>query len=246
MKLAAREASHYTAKGDSVAASRSLALGERAVARQRLALPSPAVAPSDTRGLAASIDMEALEQGLSLEELALMADFEAEDKDLVPSTSTAASRSTEATSRPGKRPRGVPDVSAPEDGEGTGRNAEDAEDAHDDADSDDDDSSSDDDEEQEAALMAELARVRAEREQEAAKRREEEEAAAAEETEVAAASSNPLLSIGGATAGGVRRRWDEDVVFRSQVQPDNKPRRRFINDTLRNDFHKSFMRRYVQ
>lgn len=251
MKLAEREAAHYTLQGNSVAAARALALGERS-ARLRLALPeAAAAAPADTRGLAASVDREALEQGLTEEELALLAEFGADDRDIEPAAASRPSRAADAASKPGKRQRETPADAAGAASHvvrahGVATEGDDGcEDAEDNADDSSNDSS-DDDEEQEAALMAELARVRAEREQEAAKRRAEEEAAAAAGAEATAATSNPLLDLAGQTAGGVRRRWDEDVVFRSQVQPDHKPPRRFINDTVRNDFHRSFMRRYVQ
>ena len=38
----------------------------------------------------------------------------------------------------------------------------------------------------------------------------------------------------------VRCRWDDDVVFRNQGKTEKRPKR-FINDTIRNDFHVNFM-----
>jgi len=43
----------------------------------------------------------------------------------------------------------------------------------------------------------------------------------------------------------VKRRWDDDVIFKNQArEPDNK--KRFINDTIRNDFHKKFLEKYIK
>jgi protein CWC15 len=116
---------------------------------------------------------------------------------------------------------------------------------------DDDDDDEDEDDEDEA-LYAELAKIRAER---------AAENAAAESLK--AVAGNPLLGniadgLSGdgddeSTAGqppavsfGVKRRWDDDVVFRNQSKREPKPEVRFINDTTRNDFHRRFLRRFVR
>ena len=39
---------------------------------------------------------------------------------------------------------------------------------------------------------------------------------------------------------GIKNRWDDDVVFRNQGKTEKK-RKRFINDTIRSDFHMNFM-----
>ena len=45
----------------------------------------------------------------------------------------------------------------------------------------------------------------------------------------------------------VKRRWDDDVIFKNQARGmSDKPKKRFINDTLRSDFHRKFMNKYVQ
>lgn len=119
----------------------------------------------------------------------------------------------------------------------------------DDSDSDDDDD--DDDEDEEAELMRELAKIKAERA--AAKQKEEEEAAAKAEEErmIDIARGNPLLDPKRGQGGqefGVKRRWDDDVVFRNQARgtEEKGKRREFVNDLLRSDFHKKFMGRYVR
>ena len=110
-----------------------------------------------------------------------------------------------------------------------------------DSDSDSDDDSDDDD----AALMAELERIKKERAEEATKRAEEDQLAEEAERGAQLGQGNPLLNAGAAATGGVKRRWDDDVVFRNQAN-EPKVQRRFINDTVRSDFHKRFLNRYIR
>jgi protein CWC15 len=110
------------------------------------------------------------------------------------------------------------------------------------ADIDSDDSDSDD----ELALQRELEKIKAERAAEAA-RQEEEEAA---ERAMTAATGNPLMNLGeGQTSGSsskMKRQWNDDVVFRNQTRGEPQQKKRFINDAIRSDFHKSFMKKYIQ
>jgi len=117
------------------------------------------------------------------------------------------------------------------------------------SDSDDDSNESDDDsdEDEEAALQAELAKIRAERE--AVKAKAEAEAAAQEQDQLeeAALIGNPLLHSEPAEATGkLKRRWNEDVVFRNQAKGEPEQKKRFINDTVRNDFHKRFLNKFIK
>ncbi|CAG8461687.1 24341_t:CDS:2 [Dentiscutata erythropus] len=58
-----------------------------------------------------------------------------------------------------------------------------------------------------------------------------------------AMNGNPLLR----KDFSVKRRWDDDVIFKNQARGvDDKPKKRFINDTLRSDFHRKFMNKYVK
>jgi protein CWC15 len=102
-----------------------------------------------------------------------------------------------------------------------------------------------DDEDETAELMRELAKIKAERAAE--KQRQEEEAAAEQQAqrEEAIAFGNPLLNPEGGDAFAVKRRWDEDVVFRVK-EKDESGKKDFINDMLRSDFHRSFMKKYVR
>ena len=102
------------------------------------------------------------------------------------------------------------------------------------ADSDDDDDDDDDDDEE--AL------------------RQEREAASTEaaERDSSILQGNPLLDptrLGASAAAGgsfaVKRRWDDDVVFKNQSR-EAKKERTFINDTVRNDFHRRFLSKYIK
>jgi hypothetical protein len=54
---------------------------------------------------------------------------------------------------------------------------------------------------------------------------------------------NPLLNP---TSFTVKRRWDDDVVFKNQARGELKTAKRFINDTIRNDFHRKFLNKYMK
>lgn len=119
-----------------------------------------------------------------------------------------------------------------------------------------DDDSSDDDEDETAALMAELTKIKRERQEE--KERQEREAAEANavDREAEIALGNPLLnlqaalgrspstssSVAGSSVTGsfaVKRRWDDDLIFKNQAAGvDEKPKKEFVNDLLRTEFHR--------
>mmetsp|Transcript_24779 Transcript_24779/g.54106 ORF Transcript_24779/g.54106 Transcript_24779/m.54106 type:complete len:236 (+) Transcript_24779:155-862(+) len=113
------------------------------------------------------------------------------------------------------------------------------------------DSDDDDDDDETEELMRELERIKKERAQEAARKEREEAEMAAKEKDSAILQGNPLLdpTRTGANASGnfqVKRRWDDDVVFKNQSREPKKEARRFINDTVRNDFHRKFLSRYIK
>lgn len=105
--------------------------------------------------------------------------------------------------------------------------------------------------------MAELNKIKRERQEE--KERQEREAAEANavDREAEIAMGNPLLNLQaalGKTPGGsgssvagtsvtgsfaVKRRWDDDLIFKNQaVGVDDKPKKEFVNDLLRTEFHR--------
>ena len=70
------------------------------------------------------------------------------------------------------------------------------------------------------------------------------------EREAAMLTGNPLLadvSDGGGADFSVKRRWGDDAIFKNQARDEPKhATKRFINDTVRNDFHRKFLKRYIR
>ena len=138
----------------------------------------------------------------------------------------------------------------------------------DDDDDDEDDSDEEDDEDDEALLQAELAKIRAEREEKKQQQEAKEAAVEMQAAEQAAMIGNPLLNfhhhhhnasdtasvVSGMThttaasgGGRLKRRWNDDIVFRNQAKTEPKQtEKRFINDTVRNDFHKRFLNKFIR
>lgn len=114
------------------------------------------------------------------------------------------------------------------------------------SDSEDDDEDSDEDES--AELMRELNKIKAERAAAAAAQAEKEAQKAAEQREKDIALGNPLLNAEQGRDFGVKRRWDDDVVFKNQARgtEERGKEKRFVNDLLRSDFHRRFMDKYVR
>ena len=74
----------------------------------------------------------------------------------------------------------------------------------------------------------------------------EERVRAAREVEEAGRAEERARFVATGSGSGVRRRWDDDVVFRHQARDEPPAKKRFLNDTIRNDFHLKFLKRYVK
>lgn len=107
------------------------------------------------------------------------------------------------------------------------------------------DSDDESDEDDTAELLAELNRIKKERAMEEAKKEAEQKAREEQIRMENILRGNPLTA--GKGEFKVKRRWDDDVVFkncsREDVDDKVKP---FINDTIRSEFHKKFMEKYIQ
>ncbi|KAL1817327.1 uncharacterized protein LOC108220513 [Daucus carota subsp. sativus] len=110
--------------------------------------------------------------------------------------------------------------------------------------SDDESDDEDDDEDDTEALLAELEQIKKERAEDKLRkeRQEQEEQLKVKEAELI--RGNPLLN--NATSFSVKRRWDDDVVFKNQTRGETKTPKRFINDTIRSDFHRKFLQKYMK
>ncbi|KAK8736309.1 hypothetical protein OTU49_004935 [Cherax quadricarinatus] len=119
----------------------------------------------------------------------------------------------------------------------------------DDPQDDDDDASDSDDSDDEAVLFAELERIRRERAEEETRKQQERQEQEERIRMENIISGNPLLNLAAASKSDmkVKRRWDDDVVFKNCAasEPD-KTEKAFINDSLRSEFHKRFMEKYVK
>lgn len=100
----------------------------------------------------------------------------------------------------------------------------------------------DDEDEDTEELMRELAKIKKEREaeEEATKAitRKQDERARRDEI----MKGNPLLSTGDFS---LKRKWDDDTVFKNQARTAPKMKQRYINDAVRSDFHRKFLNKYV-
>eukprot|EP00457_Paulinella_chromatophora_P016419 gb/GEZN01017224.1/.p1 GENE.gb/GEZN01017224.1/~~gb/GEZN01017224.1/.p1 ORF type:complete len:257 (+),score=53.98 gb/GEZN01017224.1/:96-773(+) len=117
----------------------------------------------------------------------------------------------------------------------------------DDEDDDDSENESDDGEDEEAELLKELEKIKKEREEEKRRKEEEEQAALEAQNQEAVLRGNPLMAeeLTG-DSFSVKRRWDDDVAFKNQARDVVKAKKRFINDTIRSDFHRMFLGKYIK
>lgn len=62
------------------------------------------------------------------------------------------------------------------------------------------------------------------------------------------ATDSPRATTSIASTFAVKRRWDDDLIFKNQaVGIDDKPKKgEFVNDLLRSEFHKKFMNRFIK
>ncbi|EIM22958.1 Cwf15/Cwc15 cell cycle control protein [Wallemia mellicola] len=122
----------------------------------------------------------------------------------------------------------------------------------------DDDESDEDSEDDEAELLRELEKIKRERAEEKARKDEESNNAKAASREEEIASGNPLLNLQNALGASpssstqesgfaVKRRWDDDLIFKNQaLNTSEKPKKEFVNDLVRTDFHRKFMYRFIK
>lgn len=87
-------------------------------------------------------------------------------------------------------------------------------------------------------LEAELARLRQIHQEEEEKKQQE-----IREKQEQIRSSEPETR----SSFNVKRRWDDDVPFKNCARDEPDPKRKlYVNDTLRQEFHKKFMDRYIR
>eukprot|EP00418_Pyrodinium_bahamense_P065808 CAMPEP_0179086588 /NCGR_PEP_ID=MMETSP0796-20121207/39288_1 /TAXON_ID=73915 /ORGANISM="Pyrodinium bahamense, Strain pbaha01" /LENGTH=227 /DNA_ID=CAMNT_0020784065 /DNA_START=83 /DNA_END=766 /DNA_ORIENTATION=- len=119
---------------------------------------------------------------------------------------------------------------------------EDADDAAPPSDSEKSEQQDDDDDEDTEELMRELAKIKKERqaEEEAQQELKKKQDERLRRDEIM--KGNPLLHTGDFS---LKRKWDDDTVFKNQARLAPKEKQRFINDAVRSDFHRKFLNKYV-
>ena len=109
--------------------------------------------------------------------------------------------------------------------------------------SDDDDDDDDDDDEE--LLQRELEKIKKEREEARLKKEAEEEEIALREKGDDVMAGNPLMDAS-KRSSVMKRKWNDDVVFKNQARSEPEVKKRFVNDTIRNDFHRRFLSKYMK
>ncbi|KAI3381537.1 hypothetical protein SNEBB_008701 [Seison nebaliae] len=112
-----------------------------------------------------------------------------------------------------------------------------------------DESDSDDDEQERAELLAELEMIKKERALEEAKKLEKLKAEEEINKQEAMLKGNILLNFDQENDGRIKRNWNDDVVFKNCAKSEEKNKERqyeFVNDSLRSDFHRNFMQKYIR
>ena len=94
--------------------------------------------------------------------------------------------------------------------------------------------------------MRELEKIKQEREEERQCKEKEEQKAAEQQSREEILKGNPLTQQQTASSTKMKRRWNDDVVFKNQSRNEPVVKKRFINDTIRNDFHRRFLNKYIQ
>ncbi|XP_021740753.1 protein CWC15 homolog [Chenopodium quinoa] len=109
-----------------------------------------------------------------------------------------------------------------------------------------DDDEDDDDEDETEALLAELEQIKKERAEEKMRKDRQQQEEELKNKEAELMRGNPLINVNAPTNFNVKRRWDDDVVFKNQARGETKATKRFINDTIRSDFHRKFLHKYMK
>jgi len=105
----------------------------------------------------------------------------------------------------------------------------------------DDQENDDDDDEDEMEMLLEYERIRKEREEKERKEKEAKYENLTTEEQDEIIKGNPLYD----NSYSLNKRWYEETVFRNQAKTEPKAKKRSINDTVRSDFHKKFLKKYI-
>jgi protein CWC15 len=99
------------------------------------------------------------------------------------------------------------------------------------------------DEDTEEELYREYEKIKKMREEENKKLLKEQAEIIKQQTQEQVLIGNPLLNTG---SYSLKKKWFEDTVFKNQAKNEPKIKKRFVNDTVRSDFHRKFLSKSVQ
>jgi protein CWC15 len=106
------------------------------------------------------------------------------------------------------------------------------------SDSEEDEDADDTDEE----LMKEYEKIKQMRDEEKRQKEKQEAEKLKKQTQDEILMGNPLLN----NSYSLKKKWFEDTVFKNQSKNEVKVKKRFINDTVRSDFHRKFLAKSIQ
>ncbi|KAG6374904.1 Cwf15 Cwc15 cell cycle control protein [Boletus reticuloceps] len=90
-------------------------------------------------------------------------------------------------------------------------------------------------------LLRELEKIKRERAEEKARQEREQMATQAEEL---GQSQGLNTTVPGTFS--VKKRWDDDLIFKNQTMNQKEKSGQFVNDLLRTEFHKKFMAKFIK
>jgi protein CWC15 len=102
---------------------------------------------------------------------------------------------------------------------------------------------SEDSDDEEQLLLKELEKIKKEREEESKRKEQEKNELLKIQTQEQILKGNPLMNT---TDYSLKKKWYEDTVFKNQAKNEPKIKKRFINDTVRSDFHRKFLAKTIQ
>ncbi|POV97102.1 hypothetical protein PSHT_14766 [Puccinia striiformis] len=108
-----------------------------------------------------------------------------------------------------------------------------------------DNDDSDDDESETAELLRELEKIKRERAEEKERQERESNANAALDKETVAAVGNPLLNLKAALNQNGNLSPTNSVTTSSTRDVNEKPKKEFVNDLLRTEFHRRFLKKFI-
>lgn len=110
------------------------------------------------------------------------------------------------------------------------------------------DSDASEDDEEEAALLREYVKIKKEREDQQRKKEEEKAKQIEDQQNEELLTDHPLYNKEEESEGiySLGRKWYDETVFKNQARIQKKDKKRFINDTVRSDFHRNFLNKFIQ